>query len=264
MNQILESKMNVKGQRNPKIVAICGSPRKGLTKKALDQMRDLYPDINLKILMLKDLSLKPCLGCYSCVLKGEDRCPLKDDRKIILQDMIDADGVIFASPVFVNTITAMMKNFFERLGYLAHRPVFFEKYAMVMSVCGGFGTEPANKYMQDIAQSFGFNVVNSLELKYSSRSEKEHNYNLQFIKKAMVDLLNGINTQIKTKPTITQVVMFNLFKYISSVKKDYFSADYEYYKSKSGFFDERKINFFYNWIAKQQIKKFKKDFVQNR
>ena len=39
-----------------KIVAICGSPRKGNTYSVLDNIKESFPDIDFKILMLKDLN----------------------------------------------------------------------------------------------------------------------------------------------------------------------------------------------------------------
>lgn len=54
-----------------KILAICGSPRKGNSIKALEVIRDSFPGIDFEILHLKDLEFNFCKGCYSCVLRGE-------------------------------------------------------------------------------------------------------------------------------------------------------------------------------------------------
>ena len=57
-----------------------------------------------------------------------------------------------------------MKNFFDRFGYLAHRPQFFGKYAMSMTTGSGYGAEFAIQYMNKMAAIFGFNVAPSLNL----------------------------------------------------------------------------------------------------
>jgi len=114
-----------------KIAAICGSPRKGNTYEVLNSIMENHQDIDYKILMLKDLNFELCKGCYSCVLRGEEKCPIKDDRDMIVEEMSEADGVIFASPTYSHMISAIMKNFFDRFGYYAHRPRFFDKYALV-------------------------------------------------------------------------------------------------------------------------------------
>jgi len=96
-----------------KLLAICGSPRKGNSYKALKEIGDAYSHVDYEILHLNDLNFSLCKGCYSCVVKGEEKCPIKDERDMILEKMMEADGVIFASPVFSHMVSAMMKNFFD-------------------------------------------------------------------------------------------------------------------------------------------------------
>ena len=64
-----------------KILAICGSPRKGQTYKILNSINEKYPNIDYEVLMLKDNNLKDCYGCYACINLGPDKCPLKDDKR---------------------------------------------------------------------------------------------------------------------------------------------------------------------------------------
>ena len=109
-----------------KLLAICGSPRKRNSYKALKEIGDEFPQLDYEILHLNDLNFKLCKGCYGCVVNGEERCPLKDERDLVLEKMMEADGVIFASPVYSHMVSALMKNFFDRFGYLAHRPQFFD------------------------------------------------------------------------------------------------------------------------------------------
>jgi multimeric flavodoxin WrbA len=82
-----------------------------------------------------------------CVKIGEDKCPLKDDRELIIKEMLNAEGLILASPVYSHMISAPMKNFFDRLGFYAHRPHFFDKYAMSVVTCSGYGAEEVIKCM---------------------------------------------------------------------------------------------------------------------
>ena len=109
-----------------KILAICGSPRKGNTFSVLNSIKENYPDIDFRILQLAKMNFEYCKGCYSCVKIGEDKCPIKDDRDMIIKEMQEADGMILASPVYSNMVSTTMKNFFDRFGYYAHRPLFFD------------------------------------------------------------------------------------------------------------------------------------------
>jgi multimeric flavodoxin WrbA len=46
-----------------KLLAICGSPRKGNTSNALNLIRDAFPGIDFEILHLIDLDFKLCKRC---------------------------------------------------------------------------------------------------------------------------------------------------------------------------------------------------------
>jgi len=247
-----------------KILAICGSPHRGNTYSVLNTIKEDYPNIDYKLLMLNEVNLEQCLGCYTCVLQGEENCPLKDDRDMIIKEILDADGIVFASSVHVNNITALMKNFISRTGYEGHRPRFYDKYAMVMAVCAMFGAEEANKYMNDIFTSYGFNVVSSLELQVATKTEKENTYNHEKTTKAFNTFITRIKKGQRNTITMGQMVRFNLFKLISEYNKERFKADYQYYKDKTNIPYDGKINFFKKMFAKLKAMKMLRDFMANR
>ncbi len=65
-----------------------------------------------------------CRGCFKCMFDDPQRpigrCPLKDDMASMLEQYLEADGYIFASPAYEGYITSLMKKFLERkiaLGY---------------------------------------------------------------------------------------------------------------------------------------------------
>ena len=240
-----------------KIVTICGSPRKGNTYSALKSIEENYPDIDFKILRLNEMNFEQCRGCYTCVLRGEEKCPIQDDRDMIIKELEDADGAVFASPVYCIHIAASMKNFIDRLGFYAHRPRFYDKFAMVMVTCSGYGGEGANKYMGSIFSAYGFNVVSSLELHYrpGKMSEKQKKENDEKILIAFDTLRSRIEKGERVTPSIDLLVPFNLFKSVSMLEKDVMSADYEYYKDKGDYCYDIKIPFFKKMIAAKVVKK---------
>lgn len=247
-----------------KILAICGSSHRGNCYSVLNTIKEDYPNIDYKLLMLNELNFKQCRGCYVCVLRGEENCPQKDDRDMIIKEILDADGIVFASPVYVNHASALMKNFMERLGYEAHRPRFYDKYAMVIAVCGMFGAKETNEFMNGIFTSFGFNVVSSLELQIATKSEKEKIYNHEKTIKAFNTFITRIKNGQRNAITLGQIIRFNIFKSISELNKKHFKADYQYYKDKTDFTYDGKINFFKKMLAKRIAKKMIMDFMMNR
>ena len=202
-----------------KILAICGSPRKGGTFKVLNSIKDEFPDIDYEIFMLKDMNMKDCLGCYACINRGPEYCSLNDDRDVILKKMEEADGIIFTTPTNTRHVTVLMNKFMDKLGYIAHRPYCFDKYAMFVSTCKGFGADLANEYMSSNIGQYGFNVVSTLDLYISTKSEAETKYNQTKINQEFKKLIQAIKKGERDKPTAGNLVYFHIFKTISELNK---------------------------------------------
>jgi multimeric flavodoxin WrbA len=236
-----------------KLLAICGSPRKGNTYRALTVIRDSFPRIDFEILQLNDMEFNFCKGCYSCVLRGEAKCPIKDDRDMILSRISEADGLILASPVYSHMVSALMKNFFDRFGYLAHRPQFFDKYAMSMVTCSGYGAEDALKYMNKMLSVFGFNLAPSLELQIQpgTISDETIARNRQKSILAVETLVDKIEKGKRDDPSLGLMIPFLVFKYVSKLDKDLMPADFEYYKDKGDYYYDTKIPYYKKFIAKR-------------
>ncbi len=151
-----------------KILAIMGSPRKTgntykVTRKVEERMKQLG-DVEFEYVFLKDVRLGTCLGCQLCLDKGEDNCPLKDDRAMLAEKMQGADGVVFTSPTYTFNVTGLMKNFFDRFAYSCHRPRFF-KSAMVLTTSGlGTGASLMLISFALTPGTWGFKVARSLSV----------------------------------------------------------------------------------------------------
>ena len=73
------------------------------------------------------------------------------------------------------------------------------------------------------------------------------------------ELLNAIKSREKFEPSLGQLVYFNIFKSISELNKLKGWADYKFYKDKKDFYNDIKIPFVKNkiakWIAGRETKK---------
>jgi multimeric flavodoxin WrbA len=148
-----------------KILAIMGSPRKAgntykVTKMVEERMKT-FGDVEFEYVFLKDVSLGICRGCRLCMDKWEELCPYKDDRALLEQKMLAADGVILASPTYVANVTGLMKNFIDRFAYVCHRPRFF-KSALMVTTSGGGGAGFMLMGFGIAANTWGFRVVDKL------------------------------------------------------------------------------------------------------
>ncbi|SLM31947.1 NADPH-dependent FMN reductase, iron-sulfur flavoprotein [Desulfamplus magnetovallimortis] len=101
-----------------KVVALQGSPRKkGNTAKVLSFVEEELIELGHEVetIYLNNKNIKGCLACGKCKEKPETvGCVQKDDAPEILQKMVDADLVIFASPLYFWGVTAQLKTIIDR------------------------------------------------------------------------------------------------------------------------------------------------------
>jgi multimeric flavodoxin WrbA len=60
-------------------------------------------------------TIAPCIACYSCWMKTPGKCSQRDDMDELLEKAIASDVVVFATPVYVDNVTGITKNFMDRL-----------------------------------------------------------------------------------------------------------------------------------------------------
>ncbi|MBI5605994.1 MAG: flavodoxin family protein [Deltaproteobacteria bacterium] len=77
------------------------------------------------MIMLRDQNIGYCINCLKCYSfkgSGAAPCSLKDDMDEIINRIIGADGILFASPVHNGFVTGLMTTFWERLSWRTARP----------------------------------------------------------------------------------------------------------------------------------------------
>jgi multimeric flavodoxin WrbA len=146
-----------------KITIFVGSAHKGgATYRAACQFREnleSFGDVHGEIVVLSDYDLGVCRGCKICFERGEERCPLKDDRDLLIEKMRSSDGVVFASPNYSFQVSAILKIFLDRLGFMGHRPRFHGKTFSCLVVQGIYRGGQIVKYLDFVGGALGFNVV---------------------------------------------------------------------------------------------------------
>lgn len=102
-----------------KILAFNGSPRgsAGNTDRILQPFLEGAREAGAEIetVYLKDKRIDYCVGCFTCWTKTPGICIHKDDMPELLEKMRPADVLVYASPLYVYTVTAQMKAFLDRM-----------------------------------------------------------------------------------------------------------------------------------------------------
>ncbi len=73
-----------------------------------------------KQIVLRDIKVKPCTGCFACWVKTPGICSIKDDGPEVSRNFISSDQVIMASPLVMGFLSALLKNAFDRNIPLVH------------------------------------------------------------------------------------------------------------------------------------------------
>jgi multimeric flavodoxin WrbA len=145
-----------------RITAFVGSTQKGNTYHAVLQfMNNLQElgDVEYEIVRLSDYELRFCKGCRICFDKGEELCPLKDDRDVLMEKIDASDGVIFATPNYTFQMAGVMKTFLDRFGVVVHRPRYFGKAFTSIVTQGFMGGGDITKNLDLVGRLLGFNTV---------------------------------------------------------------------------------------------------------
>ncbi len=146
-----------------KVIGLSASPRKGnsysLVEHVLAGAKEAGAEIEL--IRLSNADINPCKGCNAC--KGGDSCIQDDGMTEIYQKLMDADAVVFGSPVYFYRLAAQAYPLLDRLFALLN-PDFSpripagKKFVLALT-CGSAGEEvlnPINAYMKNVFSMFGF------------------------------------------------------------------------------------------------------------
>jgi multimeric flavodoxin WrbA len=137
-----------------KVLAFNGSPRKddGITGRVLNYFLEgvRQGEADVELIYLADKKIGYCRGCMEiCLLQTPGVCVQKDDMADILIKLREADLVVYATPVYIDGMTAQMKTLIDRSvatlqgfleirdGHLRH-PTWDNKRSkmVVVSTCG--------------------------------------------------------------------------------------------------------------------------------
>ena len=241
-----------------KILIINGSQRKKNTFNVLKRIEKEFSNDEVEFINVSDYNVKPCIGCEQCLRKGI--CHIQDDSTKILNMMIEADGIIIGTPIYLRQIPGNLKNIFDRGCEWYHRSPIVGKPVFFVTTTQVTGTKSAMIYLRDLTVQWGIIYTGKINRTVFNLDKPLDLKNLIKFKK----YLNKDNLK-KYKPTLKQVFEFNTQKVLA---EEILPIDQEYWEEKgyidNPYFFKCKINpikrilgFLYYKVLKNLISKNK-------
>ncbi|NLD48949.1 MAG: flavodoxin family protein [Clostridiaceae bacterium] len=227
-----------------KFISIVSSHRKngnteqlvGLVEEELRSIAESkHENIQIERISLGNAELKMCLGCRACFDKGEEFCPLKDDLLLIRDKINNAEGFIFASPVYVEDVNGIMKNWIDRMAFYCHRPGLAGKAAVILTTSGAGSTSHALNTMKFALMSWGVYIDGQYKFRAGELMKQEEMKNLYSskIKRISDRLFYAVKGQKSLKPTFLSLLIFKVQQMCwQKEDKTNNTFDYMYWKSK--------------------------------
>lgn len=218
-----------------KTVIIHGQNHKGSTYNIARILAEKIGGETTEFFLPKDFG-EFCVGCTTCFMKDEKKCPHYEKLKPITAAMDSADVIILASPVYVYHATGAMKAFLDHYGYrwLVHSPEesMFKKQGVCISTAAGAGIKPTNKDMADSLFFWGVAKIYKFGIAVAATDWKKVNdKKKKKIEKATSSIAKKIiKNNGKVKPSLKTKGYFYLMRMLQ--KKGWNEKDVKYWKEK--------------------------------
>ncbi len=213
-----------------KILGISASPRKeeseslSLLKEALSSIEK--SGVRTGLVQLPDLKIEFCLACDHCHKKTG--CIIDDDVFGLLDKILESDGLIFATPVYIRSVTASLKAVMDRSSHFIHCQRLLGKYACAIVTSGGGRGEEVLDFIQDYFLITGSQYVGGVSAKapVNKRCKKE-------ARKLGIDVVTAIKEKREYPEQIGRIKGFrDFFKGVMESQKNEWLEEYKYWQKK--------------------------------
>ena len=147
------------------ILLINGSPRiNGNTMKILEIFETILNSTNkeenhYEYVSLSNQKIGICKGCRACFQTSEEKCPYQDDLLVIKEKLEQSDVIIIGSPVYVEDISGLLKNWIDRMAFNTHRPFLCGKPVYIFTTSGSGASKHAIKTLKHTFLAWGATMI---------------------------------------------------------------------------------------------------------
>jgi multimeric flavodoxin WrbA len=213
-----------------KILLISSSPHKEKSQTYLlaqEVLKGCLDSVKPEIIHLCDYKIEFCRHCEECHKKIL-HCSVADSVPGIINKMLEADGIILASPNYINQVTASMKALFDRLSHFIHCKRLLGKYVLGVVSSGSGQDKDVLDYIRYYAHTCGAQYAGGVSSRVPISDEK---------KKEALKLGESLSKDIKDKRLFPEQMKIieagkEHFKKIMEMRKNVWIEEYQYWKDK--------------------------------
>lgn len=157
-----------------KVLLISSSPHKEKSRTfilAQEVLKGLPEEAETEIIHLSNFNVSFCKHCEICH-KDILKCPLPDKVNSILEKMLDANGIILASPNYINQVTASMKALLDRSSHFIHCKRLLGKYFVGIVSSGSGKSQEVLDYIAYYGHTCGAQYSGGVSAAATSVGEK--------------------------------------------------------------------------------------------
>jgi multimeric flavodoxin WrbA len=180
-----------------------------------------------EVIHLSDVDILFCKHCEQCHKKIL-HCSLKDSMEMILKKMLEADGIILASPNYINQVTASMKALFDRATHFIHCKRLLGKYVTGVVSSGSGQDKEVLDYIRYYAHTCGAQYSGGISSRAQDIQEKMEEAH---------KLGNNLALDIKEKKKYPEQMEIiekgnRYFSEIIKIRKNEWKEEYQYWLDK--------------------------------
>jgi multimeric flavodoxin WrbA len=197
-------------------------------------------DLEIERVQIGRCNINICRGCRVCFDKGEELCPLKDDLLSIRDKICKADGILAASPVYVEDVNGIMKNWIDRMAFNCHRPAFAGKVAYIVTTSGAGASNHTINTIKNAFTTWGISIAGQKKFRTGGLMdfiEMQDKYGSD-CKNVAITLLEAVKNNSVPQPSLYSLIAFKIQQLSwQNTSRSHDTFDYKYWQ-KNGWLEE--------------------------
>lgn len=138
-------------------------------QRAIELLSRITPEY--QVIDATQMDIRPCRGCYVCMLDTPGRCAIRDDYHMLLQAYVHADDIVFLFDTALDFVNHKAKNMIDRLfalvsilmqcttGKIRHIPRYSDRFRIAVLYTGTADPNHMNLWVEMVADNMSGNSL---------------------------------------------------------------------------------------------------------